>query len=73
MSKIDQIKDQYLRQAQKLLSGHEEDLRTFEALWVAGKLREAYVFLSEAAKRLQLEQSEEDPKADENFFWTYMH
>jgi hypothetical protein len=73
MSQIDQLKDEYLRQIRYLLSDHPAELRVFEELWAAGKLREAYTFVMETAKKLDLKRSAESRKADEDFFWTYMH
>ena len=73
MSQIEQFKDEYLRQMRELLADHQEELRIFEGLWAAGKLRNAYAFVMETAKRLNLKRSAENRKADEDFFWTYVH
>lgn len=73
MNQAKQIEDEYSRQMRELLSDYPADLRIFEGLWAAGKLREAYVFVTEATKRLGLVRSAKNRKADEDFFWTYMH
>jgi len=56
-----------------LLSIYPKELEVFEDLWGSGKLREAYIFVIETAERLTLKRSAENMKADEDFFWTYMH
>jgi hypothetical protein len=73
MSQIENSKEEYLRQMRVLLSSNPKELHILEELWATGKLREAYTFVTETANRLNLKRSAENRKADENFFWSYMH
>jgi hypothetical protein len=68
MSQIENYKEEYLRQTRVLLSDDPKELQIFEELWAAGKLREAYTFVMDTANRLNLKRSDENRKADENFF-----
>jgi hypothetical protein len=73
MTLIEKFKEEYLKQTRELLSSYPEELHIFEELWTAGKLREAYIFVMESATKLDVKRSAENRKADEDFFWTYMH
>ena len=70
---IEKIKEEYFKQMRHLLCNNPEELRTFEKLWAAGRLREAYIFVMQAIENFQLKPSPESKKADEDFFWMYMH
>jgi hypothetical protein len=73
VSLIEKSKSEYSQQVRDLLSIYPKELEVFEDLWGSGKLREAYIFVIETAERLTLKRSAENMKADEDFFWTYMH
>ena len=73
MSQLDDIADEYLKQARGLLSGYPDDLRNFEELWADGRRRDAYVLVTETTNRLDLTRSAECKNADKAFFWAYMY
>ena len=73
VTQLDGIEDEYLKQTRQLLTDHPESLRNFEALWAAGKSREAYVLVMNETKRLGLVRSAENRKADADFFWLSMY
>lgn len=59
----------YLEHTRELLREHPADLAEFERLWAAGKQRHAFVYVTDAVKRLGLTRSPAAAKADENYFW----
>ena len=69
MTATEKIKEEYLNHTRKLLRDHPDVLRGFEQLWLAGKLREAYLSADEAVSKLGMIMSAEQRKADEDFYW----
>jgi len=73
MTPTERVKEQYLRETRKLLCDYPEVLRTFEQLWQSTKLREAYLSVDEAIRKLRLAPSQEHRKADEDFYWEFVN
>ena len=73
MTDLEEIKREYFDKMQELLRATPEALQHFEALWTAGKFREAYVFVSNYIDKYKLFRSPENKLADENFFWGFMY
>jgi len=71
--KVEEIKQEYLKEMRILLNDFAFELHAFEDLWAAGKLREAYVAVDKAIQTHQLVRTQKNRKADEDFFWTWMH
>jgi hypothetical protein len=73
MKTIEQIKSEYRIQMEQLLLDYPEELRAFEELWTSGKLREAYVLVTQITKKLGLVRSQKNKEADEAFFATHIY
>jgi hypothetical protein len=73
MKTIEQVKHEYRIEAEELLSQHPEELRAFEKLWTSEKLREAYIYVMETTRRLNLVPTERFEAAEGEFFWGYVH
>ncbi len=69
MTATEKIKKEYLAHMRRLLCDYPEELRTFEQLWKAGQLREAYLSVDETVRKLKIVLSPEQQKADESFYW----
>jgi hypothetical protein len=69
MTPTQKIKEEYLDHIRKLLYDYPDVLRTFEQLWQTGKLREAYLCVDEAVRKLGIALSPEQRKVDEAFYW----
>ena len=69
MTKTEKIKEEYLNCVRLLLHDYPNAFRTFEQLWLAGKLREAYLCVDEVVKNNGIVLSPEQQKFDEAFYW----
>jgi len=73
MDTIEKIKAEYFAQTQELLRSHPAELKLFEELWAAERLKAAYIAAQEATRKFGLVRSAMSDKADEDFFWTFVH
>ncbi len=73
MDTIEKVKAEYFVQTRELLRNHPTELKTFEELWTAEKLTAAYIFAQEVTQKFCLVRSAASNKADEDFFWTFIH
>lgn len=73
MKTLEEVKNEYERQVEILLQNHPAELLMFKELWAAGEFRRAYVVVQEVTRNFRLVMSTDMDKADEEFFWMYMH
>jgi len=73
MKTLDEVKNEYERQVEIFLQNHPAELLMFRELWGAGEFRRAYVVVQEATRNFGLVMSADMDKADDDFFWMYMH
>ena len=66
-------RSRYFNSSMELLNDYPDQQRAFEKLWSSGEIRKAYVFVTETVNGSNLTRSTENLKADEAFFWAYMH
>ncbi|HEX7924890.1 MAG TPA: hypothetical protein VF583_28270 [Bradyrhizobium sp.] len=73
MQTLEEVKNEYECQVEILLHNHPVELKSFKGLWASGEFRRAYVVVQEVTQRFGLVMSSDMNKADEEFFWMYMH
>ena len=73
MKTLEDVKDEYEHQVEMFLHNHPVELKSFKGLWASGEFRRAYVVVQEVTQRVGLVMSGDMNKADEEFFWMYMH
>lgn len=73
MKSLKDVIDEYKRQVDAFLEGYPSELLMFQELWAAADFRRAYALVQEVARQFELEKSPEMDRADEDFFWMYMH
>jgi hypothetical protein len=73
MKTLEEIKNEYEHQVEIFLQNRPTELKIFKDLWAAGEFRRAYVVVQEVTLNFRLVMSADMDKADEEFFWMYMH
>lgn len=73
MSIVESFKEEYLKEARKLLSGYPTELQIFEDQWKAGNYRAAYLTVDHSVRNFGLALTEEARRADEDFYWGVVH
>ena len=73
MSIVENLKEEYLKEARKLLSGHPTELEIFEDRWRAENYRAAYLTVDHAVRNFGLSLTDEARRADEEFYWGVVH
>lgn len=73
MTNAEQTKNDYYREATKLLSDIPKALQAFEQSWQAGNFRNAYLVAHDAERQLDLKWPPEQSKLREDFYWLYVN
>jgi hypothetical protein len=73
MTNPDQIKGEYHKVIQHLLSDQPDIFQKFEEFWRVGEYRKASLIANDAIRELQLKLSPEQMKVDEDFYWVFVN
>ena len=72
MTDIDQVKRDYHKEAEKLLSPFPEVLQAFEQAWQSDEFRRAHLIIHDATRQLDLKYSSDQEKAFYDFYCLFV-
>jgi hypothetical protein len=72
MTNIEQVKEEYHKEATRLLSNFPEILEAFEQAWQSDEFRTAHLIVHDATGQFDLKYSPEQEKAFYNFYCLFV-
>jgi hypothetical protein len=73
MNDNEQVKNEYHKEAIKLLSAFPDALKAFEKEWLSENFRQAFLIVHKATRQLDAKRSPEQEKLFERFYWLFVN